>query len=225
MLLPDLELPFDDEKLVGCTVADVLANPDNFVNATLADPLEGVEYGRCVAKILRRSSGEVFIHSFAHGRTIYELKRDGASVRKAMERVAKAEVVKLFAGMAVDADLDAVEREELRQLAKQLSGVGLGVIDSALEAMRETHAAQQAQERLTHQRATRCDPRPALAAPYPDDPWLPVMAVINEVLGAVDAAIPPLRDADNACTQVRKRPVPGMHAFTTDTANAEEEEE
>ena len=62
--------------------ADVLADPERFVGATLADPNEGVDYGRCVAKILRRSDGTLFIHSFAHGRTIYELKLDAAAVRR-----------------------------------------------------------------------------------------------------------------------------------------------
>ena len=43
------------------------------MDTTLADPLEGVEYGRGKAKIMRRADGTVWIHSFAHGRTDYEL--------------------------------------------------------------------------------------------------------------------------------------------------------
>jgi hypothetical protein len=45
-LLPTIELPFDDDVFEGCTVADVLRNRDRFDGATLADPIEGVEYGR-----------------------------------------------------------------------------------------------------------------------------------------------------------------------------------
>jgi hypothetical protein len=52
-LLPDLELPFDDEALAGTTVAEVLKDPAKFVGETLADPLEGVGYGICKAKIMR----------------------------------------------------------------------------------------------------------------------------------------------------------------------------
>ena len=66
---------------IGCTVADVLADPERFEGATLADPNEGLDYGRCKAKILRRSDGTPLIHSFAHGRTVYELKLDAAAVR------------------------------------------------------------------------------------------------------------------------------------------------
>ena len=86
---------------------------------------------------MRRADGTPWIHSFAHGRTIYELKHDAASVRKAMEKAAKDEVVATFARLAAGADLDAVELAELRQLAKKLSGVGLRVIDAALKAAQQ----------------------------------------------------------------------------------------
>ena len=57
VLLPDVELPFDDPALAGCTVGDVLTDPERFEGETLADPLEGVSYGRCVAKVMRRADG------------------------------------------------------------------------------------------------------------------------------------------------------------------------
>ena len=93
---------------------------------------------------MRRADGTPWIHIFAHGRTIYELKHDAASVRKAMEKAAKEEVVATFARLAAGADLDAVELEELRQLAKKLSGVGLRVIDAVLKAAQQKQAAQNA---------------------------------------------------------------------------------
>ena len=175
VLRPDVELPFDDPKLAGKTVGDVLADPERFEGETLADPLEGVDYGRCVAQDHapgRRHAVDPF--SFAHGRTIYELKRDAATVRKAMEEAAKDDVVATFVLLAVDADVDAVELEELRQLAKKLSGVGLRVIDSTLKAAQQKHNAQQAKETRHRQQAARRDPRPMIAAPFPDAPFLPV---------------------------------------------------
>jgi hypothetical protein len=77
VLRPDVVLPFDDPELAGRTVGDVLADPDLYEGETLADPLEGVAYGTCKARIMRREDGTPWIHSFAHGRTIYELKHDG----------------------------------------------------------------------------------------------------------------------------------------------------
>ena len=144
VLRPDIELPFDDPDLAGCTVGDVLADPERFEGETLADPLEGVEYGPCKARIMLRSDGTPWIHSFAHGRTVYELKHDAASVRRAMEQATKEDVVATFVRLAAGADIDAVELAELRHLAKQLSGVGLHAINAMLKAAVKQHAAQQA---------------------------------------------------------------------------------
>ena len=94
-LLPDVVLPFDDEELVDCTVADVLADPDRFTGATMADPVEGVDYGTGCAKIMRRPDGTPWIHSFAHGRATYELKYDAAAIRKAIEQADKKEVIEM----------------------------------------------------------------------------------------------------------------------------------
>ncbi|HJZ31183.1 MAG TPA: hypothetical protein VKF35_08760 [Hyphomicrobiaceae bacterium] len=122
VLRPDIVLPFDDPELNGRTVGDVLANPELYEGETLADPLEGVDYGTCKALIMRRTDGTPWIHSFAHGRTFYELKHDAAGVRKAMENAAKDDVVRTFARLVVTADLDEVELAELRHLAKETFG-------------------------------------------------------------------------------------------------------
>ncbi|MDA8249488.1 MAG: hypothetical protein M0Z28_09925, partial [Rhodospirillales bacterium] len=113
VLLPDVALPFDDPDLAGATVAQVLADPQRFAGETLADPLEGVSYGRCCAKIMLRPDGSPWINSFAHGRTVYELRHDAASVRKAIAHAAAADAVDVFVKHALDADLHADENEEL----------------------------------------------------------------------------------------------------------------
>ena len=223
VLRPDVELPFDDPELAGCTVGDVLADPERFEDETLADPLEGVSYGRCVAKVMRRADGTPWIHSFAHGRTTYALKHDATSVRKAMEKAAKNEVVATFALLAAGADLDAVELAELRQLAKKLSGIGLRAIDDALKSAKQQQAAQNAEAARARQAARRQDPRPYIRSPFPDEPWLPQMDVLNEVIGGVISAKPPSRDIDGDAMWVRKLPVPNMHAFID--ANQEGDDE
>jgi putative DNA primase/helicase len=73
VLLPGDVLPFDSPEFQGVTVAEVLADPDRYVGATLADPQEGPDYGRGKAKVMRRADGGLWIHSFAHGRATYEL--------------------------------------------------------------------------------------------------------------------------------------------------------
>ena len=63
-----------------------------------------------------------------------------------------------------------------------------------------------------------------IAAPPLDAPFLPVMDVLNDVIGEVIAAVPPLRDIDGVTTRVRKLPIPNMHAFTQSEANVEHQE-
>ena len=63
----DFPLPFDDPKLAGTTVADVLAKPSKFVHKTSADPFEGPAYGRGKAILYQRENASLFINSFAHG--------------------------------------------------------------------------------------------------------------------------------------------------------------
>ena len=58
VLAVDAVLPFADKELEGCTVGDVLADPERFNGRVLADPIEGVSYGRTTAMVmLRRSDG------------------------------------------------------------------------------------------------------------------------------------------------------------------------
>jgi hypothetical protein len=63
-----------------CTVRAVLADPDNYVLQTLADPLEGVAYGRGKAKVFRRPDGQLMINSFAHGGIRYRLAGQGVGL-------------------------------------------------------------------------------------------------------------------------------------------------
>jgi len=219
VLLPDVVLPFDDEALAGCTVADVLADPTYFAGATMADPVEGADYGACVATILRRTDGAPWIHSFAHGRTDYELKYDAASVRNALELADEAEVVETFVELAVAADLNDVEETELRGLAVKLSGAGARSVSSMLKAVHKQHAARRTEQVRQRRAAERADPRPAIEVPAGNAPWLPVARTLEEIHGASTAAKPPSRNIDGAVNRARKLPIPTMHAFTSRETN------
>ena len=61
-------------------------------------------------------------------------------------------------------------------------------------------------------------------APFPDEPFLPVMAVLNDVIGKVPIASPPSRHIDDDTVRVRKLPVPFTHAFSSSEVNVEPEE-
>ncbi len=78
VLTPDVLLHFDDAALGVVSVAEVLEDPERFVEQALADPIEGPSYGATTAILFRRSDGRLWIYSFAHGRTDYTIEgQDG----------------------------------------------------------------------------------------------------------------------------------------------------
>ena len=100
---------------------------------------------------------------------------------------------------------------------RSFPGSACAAIDAALKAAQQQQAAQNAKAARARQAARRQDPRPQIRSPFPDEPWLPQMDVLNEVIGGVIAARPPARDIDDDATQMRKLPVPNTHAFTSRT--------
>jgi hypothetical protein len=222
VLLPDIALPWDDEELRGKIVADILADPLAFEGETLADPVEGVEYGAGKAKLMCDANGNPWIHSFAHGRTIYALKFDTAAVRAAIDKAAKEDAVRVFVRLALQADLKPDEVEELKKHAAERSGLGPRAIGRAYQEARKAQAQERAKE--THQKrlAERLDPRPQLDVPEEDAPWLPAMDILNDVLGSSTMTEPPMRDAEGANNRKHMRSVPGMHGFRNDDANSED---
>jgi hypothetical protein len=196
VLLPVVVLPFDDAEHTGATVGDVLANPDRFIGATLADPLEGVEYGTCKAKVMRRADGTVWINSFAHGRTTYELKHDAASVEAAMRGADSAETANVFVRMVLLADINPDEEQRLRDLACELSGTTPRPLNARIKAARQQQEQQRAHARREQRTAQPRDRRLRLDAPDPDAERLPVILAVDEVLAGVTDAEPPMRDAE-----------------------------
>ncbi len=215
VLLPGVALPFDNPALVGVTVAQVLADPQRFAGETLADPLEGVSYGRCCAKIMLRPDGSPWINSFAHGRTVYELRYDAGAVRKAINAAPREEATETFVRLALAADLRSDEIEELIALTARVSGSGIRSIGKRLAAEQAEHNAQRTRAEASRRAAERDDPRPSLEAPLPDAPWLPVMATLNEVLDAPPHAEPPMRDADGYLVAITDRSIASLHLLTS----------
>jgi hypothetical protein len=225
VLLPDVELPFDDPELKGKTVADVLADPERFEGETLADPLEGIEYGTCKARIMRDADGSVWIDSFAHGRTVYRLKLDASAVRMMVEKAPKAEVAATFLHAVLNAEMADDEIEQLRAIASELSGINVSTLTRMLKEADKKQKRERAEATRERQLAERTDPRVRLDVPRKNAEWTPVMNALNEVLGASQADEPPMRDVDGYLTGVKARRLPNMHELTAAGANAEEAEQ
>jgi hypothetical protein len=219
ILLPSLVLPFDDEDLAGATVADVLADPARFEGTTLADPLEGVEYGTGKAMIMLQADGAPWIHSFAHGRTVYKLKLDYRAAETLLNRATPGEVSDLFVRCAIEGDLGEDGVERLRNLASAIAGVGKRSLDAMLKSARQEDARLQAEEQRNRRLAERRDPRPQIPRPELDAEWLPQMQVCNDVLGCAGGLEPPARNIDKFVAQVRSQRVLSLHFLTNHEVN------
>ncbi len=222
VLLPDVALPFDDAALAGITVAEVLHDPARFEGATLADPLEGVEYGACKAKIMRRADGTPWIHSFAHGRTFYELKFDAYAAQTALTKLAAADVPDAFVRLVLAADLDEVEIEELRNATHQISGIGKRALDAKLNRARQEQSEDHARAERQRRSVERQDLRVRLGAPLVDAERVPVMLSIDDVLGNQRGPEPPMRDAEGRPADARCRTPIMLHEMLSVEANTGE---
>jgi hypothetical protein len=223
VLLPNVELPFDDPELAGKTVADVLADPARFEGETLADPLEGVEYGVGKAKILRHSDGTPWIHSFAHGRSTYDLKVDFVAAMGAMNAAARDRAVELFVQLVLGGDLTEDEVERLRDITSRIADVGKRPLDARLKRARQEHKAERAREENNRRLAERRDPRLRADAPASDAPWLPQMQLLNDVLRRVGSDEPPGRDDSGYLAEVRSRTPLGLHTLRAAEANGDDD--
>jgi hypothetical protein len=111
----------------------LLADPSRFEGETLADPLEGIEYGRCKARIMRRGNGSVWINSFAHGRTVYELKIDYSAAKAEIEQSTPEQAADTLQRVVRGGDLGPDEVEILRNLTHDISGLGKRTLDRKLK--------------------------------------------------------------------------------------------
>jgi putative DNA primase/helicase len=113
VLEAEFELEFDDPDLGVCTVADVLADSNKYVDETMADPLEGAAYGPHKAKIYRQSDGRLMINSFAHGGIKYKLAGQGNTSDPPVQKLPVIQVVDGQIARIVDEAQDALMRAGL----------------------------------------------------------------------------------------------------------------
>jgi hypothetical protein len=221
-LLPIIGLPWDDASLDGFTVGDVLSDPQRFVGETLADPLEGIEYGRSKAIVMQRADGSLWLHSFAHGRTVYELRFDAAAIEAVIRATPKNAMVETFLRLLPVATLAPDQETQLRDLLCDLAAVKRRPVDVRIKRSKEERARQQAMDERSRRAAERTDPRPRRPAPSVEDERLPVLTDLDAILCAVPDPEPPMRDIENRPTEVKVRRPLGLHALTAAGSNAAE---
>jgi hypothetical protein len=157
---------------------------------------------------MRRADGSLWINSFAHGRTVYELRLDFSTARAALNKASRDDAAAIFVRSVLAGDLSTDETEQLRDVASQLAGVTKRAIMGRLKQERGERDAARAEEERTRGIVERRDPRPRVPAPTSDAEWLPQMQLLNDVLGTVSSAEPPMRDLDGYVIKVQARRVP-----------------
>ena len=168
LLPPELELEFDDHALGVVAVKDVMAQPSKYVDETLADPLEGVGYGRGKAKVMRGDSGELIVHSFAHGGAMYRLVHNEATLGALIAATDSDAVVStVISNFDPDAlPLDAQERL-LKATAKK-ANVNIKIVRQMLK---DAVARRKAKERAEKPSARKAfDERAGMDCPASDAP-------------------------------------------------------
>jgi hypothetical protein len=214
VLLPHLELDFDHQGLVS--VAAVLADPDRFIGETLADPLEGANYGRCKAKVMRADDGGLFIHSFAHGRAIYRLRHDARSAKAAIAQTPVDGLIDYAMATLAMAELEADELADFAATVAKASGVGVQAVKARIVKERREQERAQCKAAL----ASGGDGRMIRPRPEPDGELLPTTTFLDEVLASDQREEPPMRDASGNLVEVRVQEPWALHLLTADGANA-----
>jgi hypothetical protein len=203
-LTADTTLYFDE--IDPATVADVLADPERYVDLTLADPIEP-DYGRCKAQILR-GKRQLIIHSFAHGSHVFELLYDESTLRKRIEGMPKD----LSAADEFIACLGSCEDpigifERLKKDVATHTGVGV----QALNAKRKEYA------RRNRKKEEKTDPRHQLECPGRGAEKLSALKPIDDHLSKVTSTRPPLRNLSGDLVRVEERSVATLHELVSES--------
>jgi hypothetical protein len=201
-------------------VASVLADPDQFVGETLANPLEGAAYGRAKAKLMKADDGGLLIHSFAHGRGLYQLRHDARS--------AKAAILKGPANAAVDyamaiLAMTELEVDELADFAATVAKVANIGVRSVMARINKARREREAASRKAMMNSS-ADGRLVRTRPEPDGELLPTVTFLDEVLASDQREEPPMRDASGNLVEVRVREPWALHLLTADGTNAATED-
>ena len=117
-----------------------MADPARYDGETLADPIDGIEYGAGKAKLFINDDGSLVINSFAHGGRPFRLLHSAASARAAIEKAGDG-AAKIYIKVLLAADVNAGEEDQLLDLIRKLTRRGKRPLKSDLKSARGEAAA------------------------------------------------------------------------------------
>ncbi|MCK1480115.1 hypothetical protein IVB27_36625 [Bradyrhizobium sp. 197] len=216
VLYPDVDLEFDHLSVV--TVGAVLADPDRYVGETLADPMEGVDYGRGKAIVMKSDDGNLLIHSFAHGRSIYFLRHDLKSAKAAFAQAAGDGKVDYAMAILGQAEFEEDELEEFVALVSESTGMGVRALRARIKREHKERKAEAC--KVSMEAEAKADGRIVRLRPEVDGELVPTVTFLDGVLVNDPSEEPPMRNASRALVRVEEKEPWALHQFTSGTANA-----
>jgi hypothetical protein len=222
VLYPDVQLEFDRLGIV--TVGAVLADADRYVGETLADPMEGVDYGRCKAMVMRGTDGDLFIHSFAHGRSIYFLRHDLTSAKTAFTQGSGAGTVDKAMAVLNQAQLEEDELDVFTRFVSKTAGVGIRPLSARIKKERTERAVALAAEARKASIESEADGRIVLPRPEPNGELSPIVSFLDDHLSNDKSEEPAMRNASASLVRVVEKEPWALHLLTSDSANASKED-
>ena len=214
VLLPYLDLDFDHLGIVP--VATVLADPNQFVGETLADPLEGAQYGRAKAMVMKTAGSRLLIHSFAHGQGFYRLAHDARSAKDAITQAPPDAVVDYAMEILTNTELEVDELEDFAATVSKAAKVGMRAVKARINKQQREN--ESASRKATM--AANADGRIVRDRPEPDGELLPTVEFLDQVLASDQRKQPPMRDASGNLVEVQVREPWELHQLTADGTNA-----
>jgi hypothetical protein len=217
VLFPHVELEFDHLGIV--TVGTVLSDPTRFIDETLADPIEGIDYGRCKAMLMRGNfDGSLLIHSYAHGRGIYFLRYDLESAKTAFAQGAGTvdEAMMILAQTEIEAD----ELDQFARVVSKTADIGIRPLQARIKKERKEREDKARSASGTAAMDAEPDGRIVLPRPKPSGELSPIVSLLDDVLSHDRSEEPPMRNASGGLVRVEEKDPWALHLLTSDGANA-----
>jgi hypothetical protein len=161
-------------------------------------------YGRCKAMIMKGDDGLLFIHSFAHGRTLYRLRYDYRHAVAAIEYVRSMDDVCPIEAIS---EFEADEQDMfVRALAVKLD-LKQPVVKKRFAEERDRRSRQQ---RLSID-ARRASDRVTLPAPPPHGALSAHVVRLDAILAEGSGPLPPIHNVGGRLVEVRTMAPEGLH--------------
>src|SRR5262249_55323379 len=158
----------------------------------------------------------LFIHSFAHGQSIYLLRHDARSAKAAIAQAPVDGLIDYAVALQAMTDMEADELADFVATVAKKAGIGVKAgKERVAKERREREKASRKTALASSGEGRVIRPRPAF-----DGELLPTTKFLDEILASDQREEPPMRDASGNLVEVRVQEPWKLHLLTADGTNA-----